>query len=114
MPDDERPEAAILSLDKARSMLPFKPVHSGHCRHRPATIDVDKRILSCDKCGANLDPFDFLAGLSHDFDLYTVPLERLKRELDATAAKLEETKRQERNAKARLKRLKAKLAERGE
>ncbi len=109
MPDDERPKAAVISLDEARNGLLFKPVHTGHCRHRPATIDVEKRRLTCDKCGASLDPFDFLAGLSHDFDLYTVPLARLKRELEQTAAKLEETKRKERNARARLKRLQGKL-----
>jgi hypothetical protein len=112
MPDEQPPEAAVIDLDEARVKLadtPLRSKPSDYCGHKFADIDRNKRTLTCRKCGAYLDPFNFLNGLAHEYDLYAVPLARVQKQLDETSAKLEETKRQERNARARLKRLQAKL-----
>jgi hypothetical protein len=113
MGDDERPpEAAVIDLEEARVKLagaPLRKVRSGHCGHYRSNIDTDKRTLTCRKCKAPLDPFDFLAGLANDHERYSISLQAVKDDLKRATAKLAETKRLERNARGRLKRLQAKL-----
>jgi hypothetical protein len=104
----------VIDFDAARSALedtPIRSVQSSWCSHTNVTIDSNKRTLTCRKCKADVDPFAYLVGLSRDWDRYAFPLERVKKELHATHDKLADTKRQERNARARLKRLEKRLQE---
>lgn len=78
---------------------------SGWCRHKPCTIDSDRRKITCNACEAQLDPFDVLLAVARDLDQYKASRAMYEKDAKRAFNRLEELKRQERNAKARLRRL---------
>lgn len=94
---DERdgPDAPVLSAP---------PPEPGACKHPRATLDVDARRLSCSVCDQTLDPFAWIDALASDWDGYVrrwrLARDRV-RDLEKLVADLE---RQEKNARARVRR----------
>ena len=76
-----------------------------HMRHQ-AIIDSNGRTLRCGECDAELDPYDYISHLAQDGD----HLMAARKKVRAANERLKELLRQERNAKARLKRLEQKGA----
>ena len=97
----------IVSIKEARRGF-FTIRGSGYCRHRETIVDPDKRLVTCKQCGTVMDPFDVLLRLSRMEREWTRNAKRLKGEAAKAAVKLKELRRQERNVRARLKRLKKK------
>ena len=76
-----------------------------YCSHRRVGFDKNERRVECDGCGKVLDPFDWLANtLVGDWDHYTYELRQMKSAAERARNELEELKRRERNARARVKR----------
>lgn len=46
--------------DAAPLMRDAADVHDERCRHRKTTFDKRARIITCDSCGVNVDPFEVL------------------------------------------------------
>jgi hypothetical protein len=82
----------------------------GACRHRfqKKLVDRDRRRVVCDGCAAELDAMDVLIELADDHVNRRRTAKSLQKEIDQAAAKLEETKKEERKAKARLRNAKRK------
>ena len=91
-----------LNINKIPITLKHK---KGYCRH-PHVLACEKtRMLVCEKCGAIIDPFDFMWEWGcGDRNLEHIR-KRLMEEVIQLDAELKELKRQERNVKARIKRM---------
>jgi hypothetical protein len=76
------------------------------CFHaaRGGVVDASAKTLRCGGCGAPMDPYDYLAYLARDGDAL-VQARKMVREL---SDKVGELQKQERNARARVKRWQAK------
>lgn len=92
------PEGAILEA-------PIKLRRSPHCSHGVATVDEVKRVVTCERCGAVLDPVDALVVIARHFDRAKLTLDHLTTEAARKAAELEELRRKVANARAQLRRL---------
>lgn len=66
--------------------------------------DEKFRVLECERCGAIIDPFDYLMKIARDNDMYWNMKQEYRKQATELAAKVEELKREERNLKARIKR----------
>lgn len=81
----------------------------GQCFHKQVTVDEQARKVHCARCGDEMDPFRALLDFAQRMQLEGGWLKRLRTEKRSVATRVEELKREERNAKARLKRAHAKL-----
>lgn len=98
----------VIQLDTTRvPAFECKPRKRG-CYHQYFILDNEKREVTCRKCGVVVDAFDALVTVSLDWTQYVSNQKMCREESDKAAARLEELKRQERNARARLKRLEQK------
>ena len=77
-----------------------------YCNHA-GTILIDEhfRILECEGCGKKIDPFEYLLKIARENDMYWDMRKRYKKEAQEVHARLQELKREEKNTKARIKRL---------
>lgn len=92
-------------LPDAEGEYPTKELkRPGYCAHRRTQFNTTSRRIHCVACEAEVDAFDVLVAFAKDRERldahrdYTIRLTRL------AEARLAEILRQERNAKARLKR----------
>lgn len=90
--DDERP----LSSAPERS----------YCRHDRAQLDEEARRVHCRDCGCELEAFAVLLQLARASERYIRQRDHAAREARQVQQRVQDLKRQERNAKARLRRLK--------
>ena len=74
-----------------------------YCPHRQVQPDERTREVKCGKCGIKLDPFDALVMLARDWGLFEVARNASKKEAERLRGIIDELKRDERNARARLK-----------
>ena len=103
---DEEDNLPVISLDAYRIER-----GSRYCSHASRIIDPNVRALRCDECGAQLDAFDCLLQIARDADHLAFRKKELKRQIAKLTARVEELKRVESNARARLKRLSIKSTE---
>lgn len=99
-PELEEDDAAV----RTRPRPPF-------CPHKSTTLDTEARRLYCRSCGREVDPFDFLVKLAHDFERHLEARDAAKRDADRAYRELEEVKRELGNAKARRRRARARTDE---
>jgi hypothetical protein len=115
MSEDSKPTAAVIDLEKERLKAKRGPTvtrkHTHGCRHRHSVVDQRARTVECDDCGAVLDPVQTLWTLATDHSMFVYELSQAKKSLAEARDRLEDTLRQERNARARLQRLQKKLSE---
>jgi hypothetical protein len=75
------------------------------CRHQHSIIDRKSRTLRCKDCGADIDPFDRIAGIAEgNTRLYRqiVDRDRLERQIKNLRAEVDMIKGEEKRAKSRL------------
>ena len=99
-PDD------LLSLWMASD--PLTREETAHCNHRRFNLNTESRRVYCRSCKQEIDPFTALLVFTNEWTYYKDTLEREQAELKKTRERLDDLKRQERNAKARLTRAKRK------
>lgn len=95
----------IIQLDLSR--LPAVPKkREGFCQHTHVLVDEKTRMLECDACGQVIDPYDFMwEWATRDRNLQWTR-DALKKDIAILRAEMEELKREERNIKSRLRRIK--------
>lgn len=73
------------------------------CKHpRPLVLDQEAHELRCAECGQTLDIFDFLFDLTAKWESFNNGYRAARQQEKATLARVENLKRLERNAKARI------------
>ena len=80
------------------------------CEHtslgrRGVIVDEELRRVTCKACGELLDPVQVLLDMAKHWRIYSGNLQQLRSELDRRTEHLEQLKREEANARARVKRL---------
>lgn len=81
------------------------------CVHGQTTIVIEQRVVTCDSCGAALDPFAVLASIARNRDAAAATIRHHRNEINRLQLRLDELKREERNVKARTRRYAKELAE---
>lgn len=76
----------------------------GRCWHNqhPAKIDLEARRLHCGGCGSERDPYEVMEDIARRNAVYVSTRRKLKRQIRYLEARLESLKRDERNAKSRI------------
>jgi hypothetical protein len=102
--------AEVISLNERRKVSPGVGSRTNHkCRHSAFEIDERTGQVWCASCDALVEPILALIKIMNKETQMVYYDRKLHQEHDRLAESLEELKREERNAKARLRRLKAKL-----
>lgn len=107
------------ALDRAQNMgeaaLAELPVLQRHapraCSHERSWVDPHARTVNCRDCGIALDPIDVLTEIAARRERVVYHGRRMRRAADYLEHEVERLKREERNAKARLKRALGQLNE---
>lgn len=81
---------------------------AGACRHRRSReLVASSRRAFCGDCGAELDLFDLLLDVVRRRERYAAGARRAREEMKEVEARLDDLKRREKNARARVRRLEA-------
>lgn len=72
------------------------------CSHDVVTVDPRERRVTCDDCGAEIDPYLALHHLAGDIDRYEYTRQRAHDEAKVAREQISELRRVERNVKARI------------
>ena len=80
--------------------------HGKYCTHRETEINAEQREVMCLRCGAKLDPISVLLTFARSRDQLRFTARRKLEEINKLQATVDDLKRQERNAKARMRRFK--------
>ena len=96
----------IINIATARTLTP-KRKQPG-CRCYSVTVDEQTRMLECDKCHRVIDPFDFLFEWAKREQSNVFNINQRRREIKRLGEEIAELKRQRRNLKAQVARLKSK------
>lgn len=97
-------DAALADHVKLEHLAQAIEAKRSACRHQHSIIDRKVRTLRCKDCGADLDPFDRIAGIAEgNTRLYRqiVDRDRLERQLKNLRTDLEQLKAEEKRSKAR-------------
>lgn len=81
------------------------------CKHMKVLVDEQSRMIECRSCNAVIDPFDFLWRWANKRLRFHRTVAHLSDERKELTKMIDELKRQERNAKGRLKRAEGKLGQ---
>ena len=88
------------------SKIPARPSRTkDFCRHLYVVVCEKTRMLECDKCGQVIDPFDYMWEWANCDRNLAGQRDIMKKEIKRLNADLAELKKDERNTKARLKRM---------
>jgi hypothetical protein len=79
------------------------------CSHESISIDKHARSITCTKCGANLDPFDFLAKSAATVERAWASYKYAKNAESEVSERVALLKKQEHNLRAQVKRLQEKV-----
>lgn len=94
--------------------LPVRPAgwkaEAQACPHRGSTIDGKARTLVCRACGVPLDPIDVLARLAYAREQEITTAHRWRRETNDLMKTAERLRREEANAKNRIRTARKRLA----
>lgn len=74
------------------------------CAHRQIRLDNDAHRVFCRNCDVEVEPFQVLQDLAHDWSRWEDARGMAEREAKAARARLDDLLREERNAKARKRR----------
>lgn len=97
-------EKKVIQLDLTR--IPARPVRNeGFCRHKYVLVDEKTRTLECDACGQVIDPYDFMWEWAIGDRKLEITKQALKDEVTRLRQEVENLKREEQNARTRLRRL---------
>lgn len=90
-------DAPVTSGDRSASIA--------RCRHKHIRLDEDAHRAYCQGCDVEVDPFAFLLTLAHEWERYSRHRQEAERKATSAHTRLEEIRRLERNARARVKKL---------
>jgi hypothetical protein len=104
----------VIDLGKVRAEVkdpgPFIRRKRGkYCSHLSVLVNGEQRVVTCRACGADLDPIAVVLSFAHEWERYEASINVQKSEAERRLVSLEEVKRQERNAKSRLARLRKRI-----
>lgn len=102
-PTTELPDNPIL-------IAPKPPGVPYHCHHQEIRLDAHDRTVQCAKCGAILDPFNFLMNQAATLQMAWANYHQVRRELSEVHDRVIHLKKEEQRIKARLKRQQEKLS----
>ena len=80
-----------------------------HCSHQSLEIDTHERTIRCSKCGAVLDPFNYLATNGRAIKLAWQDHDAVRRRVGEMRESIERLAREEKRLKAAVKRAREKL-----
>jgi len=80
-----------------------------YCHHSHITVVAEMRLLLCNDCQLWIEPFDYLLGWAQKDWAAEQIAKQHRKEVEQRYKEKIKLKREERNIKARLKRLKSKL-----
>ncbi len=80
-----------------------------HCSHMGISVDDHLRMLTCRRCGAVVDAFDWISKVTDGEDKVDWELKSLRQEIKDHREGLEKLKREEVNCRARIKTAQFKL-----
>lgn len=72
------------------------------CYHPRVAVIIEARHLECRDCGEIIDPLEWIRSLASDWDRYVHRWRTARHEVNAIEKRLEQSKRDEKNLKARL------------
>jgi excinuclease UvrABC ATPase subunit len=58
-------EGKLIEVKFRQKMLPITERKGNYCTHYTVEVDSEARILSCEKCGVFLDPFQYILDLAY-------------------------------------------------
>ena len=97
-------------MNKVIKFKPIKlPVASKKvesCSHPQILLDPGYRVVECKKCNQIIDPFDYLMEWAEGDRQLNDMRKRIKTEIKKISGRLELLKKEERNIKARIRRVK--------
>jgi hypothetical protein len=74
------------------------------CPHHHTRLEPNSRRVFCRDCGDELDAYEVLSNIAHDGDRIEQHRDQLRNQVASLEARVEELKREERNAKGRKRR----------
>lgn len=80
-----------------------------HCSHMNILVDDPHRMLTCRRCGAVVDAFDWISKVTDGEDKVDWELKSLRQEIKDHREGLEKLKREDINCRARIKNAQFKL-----
>lgn len=98
-PDADEPENP-LKLVERRTFF---------CAHESVQIDSHSRSIACTKCGANIDPFDFLEKSAKTIERAWSSYKYAKNAEEEVIKRVDLLKKQEKNLRAQVQRLQGKV-----
>jgi hypothetical protein len=112
-PDDAEVIALRPGIEKLELDAPLRtkdPRHDPGKRYcmsheRRVELDVRARRVYCRDCGEEVPAFDYIERLARDFERYLSRMKEARRETEYREKKVEDLKREEANARARIRRL---------
>lgn len=97
-------EQKIIQFDPSVLQAKTKP-NEHYCRHANVFVVEKTRMLECQQCGQIIDPFDFMWQWANRDRNLQWTRDKLKKDIDELGERLSDMKKEEKNARARLKRL---------
>lgn len=82
-----------------------------YCEHDQVRVDGHRRVVCCVKCGAVLDPFDFVVHNAKTISWAWRDYRTARRQLAELATRVDDLKREEKRLKALVKRLRDRAGE---
>lgn len=98
-PGQERPKARTKQKD-----------YTG-CQHMYVLVDEELRTLECEDCGVPVDPISHMVKQAYEEVQFCYTLDVLRQEASRLRESIDVLKKEERNAKARVRRVRQREAE---
>lgn len=104
------PIASVISIESYRRK---RPEGINYCPHRAVAIDEGDRVLTCQTCKADVDPFAYIAWLARNWDAATMAIEAQKTMTAKVRAETEALKAELASLKGKVRRARAKATTEG-
>ncbi|HEX7088757.1 MAG TPA: hypothetical protein VF192_01405 [Longimicrobiales bacterium] len=85
-------------------LAPIRTRRKPWCDHRLTELDPDSRRVFCRSCGEEVDAWEALRAIAFHWERYEAQVAALQKEAERLGEVVRKLKREERNAKARLRR----------
>lgn len=108
--DDTLKIAEFSGVDEIRASIVRGALFSS-CDHLHVQLDDEKHLIECKSCGALVDAYNWVSQIVKRRQWKWQSIQGLQRELDKAQERLSEVLKQERNVKARLRRLNKKATQ---
>jgi len=90
------------------NLLDIAPRHHGFCQHEKVTLEEHTRTVTCAKCGATIDPFNFLMQNAKTIQMAWQHYRMAMHKVQEITERVDVLKREENRLRSIVKRLQAK------